>query len=180
MADTTSESNPPAKGISFVGRLMIAAFMGAVVLAECALAYLWIPSADEVMAKAEQRVQEQAEQEAQEEEGTKDKVDVVEVELGRFSITAHRSASGTTLRVDFALVGTVAESDQEEFKELFDRNQYRFRDLVLVEIRNAEIADLTDPGLGLIKRRILEKSNTLFGKKILRSVFFSDYTFLDE
>ncbi len=180
MADGTPETAPAPKGVSFIGRLMIAGFMGAVVLTECVLAYFWLPSSDEVMARAEQQVQEQAAQEEAEELAKEEQEEVLEVELGRFSITAHQPATTTTLRVDFALVGTVLESQQNEFNELFERNKFRFRDLVLVEVRNADIKDLTDPGLGLIKRRILEKSNALFGKNILRSVFFSDYTFLDE
>ena len=43
----------------------------------------------------------------------------------------------------------------------------------------AKLSDLEDAGLGLIKRRILEKSNALFGKPLLRSVVFADYTFVE-
>ncbi len=175
-----SDTPAPTKGTSFIGRLMIAGFMGAVVLTECVLAYFWLPSADQVMAKAEEQVQKEADEKDADKQAAKEQEELLEIELGRFSVTAHQPSTSTTLRVDFALVGTVLESEREEFSELFERNKFRFRDLVLVEIRNAEIADLTDPGLGLIKRRILEKSNALFGKNILRSVFFSDYTFLDE
>lgn len=179
MSEATPQ--PAPKGSSFLGRLMIAGFMAAVVITECVLAYLWIPSADEVMAKAEQQITEQtAKEEAADVAEEDEQAAVVEVELGQFSITSHRPSTSTTLRVDFTLVGTVLESDKEEFDQLLERNKFRFRDMVLVEIRNADLADLTDPGLGLIKRRILEKSNALFGKNILRSVFFSDYTFLDE
>jgi flagellar FliL protein len=99
--------------------------------------------------------------------------------LGTFSTTAHRPNSNATLRVDFHLIGTVQERHQAEFNDLFKRNEHRFRDHVLIEIRNSEVTDLTDPGLGLIKRRILEKSNALFGNPVLRSVVFSEFSFLE-
>ncbi len=55
----------------------------------------------------------------------------------------------------------------------------RFRSQVIEEIRDSEISDLEDAGLGLIKRRFLEKSNALIGKPLLRSVVFADYTFVE-
>ena len=36
-----------------IGRLLIVAFMGAVVMSECLFAYFWLPSADEVAAQVE-------------------------------------------------------------------------------------------------------------------------------
>ncbi len=179
----SDDVQPASQGNSLIHRLAVVGFMGVVVLGESALAYLWLPSADDVLKRTEEEVAARTEKEKGEEEGTDVTAlaeAVVEVELGQFGITAHQPAAGSTLRVDFTLVGTVLEKDQDEFATLLERNRHRFRDMVLVEIRTAEVADLTDPGLGLIKRRILEKSNALFGKPILRSVFFSDYTFLNE
>ena len=43
-----------------------------------------------------------------------------------------------------------------------------------------EPADLADPGLGLIKRRILEKSNALLGKPLLRAVVFSEFSYMEQ
>ena len=179
----SDDVQPASKGPSFINRVAVVGFMGLIVLGESALAYFWIPSAADVLKKTEEKVASQTKEKSADEEDLPANApaeSVVEVELGQFGITAHQPAAGSTLRVDFTLVGTVQEKDRSEFASLLERNRHRFRDMVLVEIRTAEVADLTDPGLGLIKRRILEKSNTLFGKPILRSVFFSDYTFLDE
>ena len=84
------------------------------------------------------------------------------------------------MRVDFHLYGTVLEGDQGELTSLLDRNVHRFRDQVLYEIRNSESSDLADPGLALIKRRILEKSNALFDRQILRSVVFSQFSYIEQ
>lgn len=167
-------------GSSLLGRLLIAAFMGGVVVSECLFAYFWLPSADEVATRVQQvaqKSQNAAEKQADNPEGQK--VLEVEVDLGSFTITNHRLPTETTFRTDFHLYGTVAESDLDEFNAIFARNTNRFRSQVIEEIRESEIERLEDPGLGLIKRRFLEKSNALFGKPLLRSVMFSDYTFVE-
>ena len=105
---------------------------------------------------------------------------VVEVDLGEYSITVSQPNTSTALRVDFHLYGTVLEGDQTELTSLLDRNVHRFRDQVLYEIRNSESSDLADPGLALIKRRILEKSNALFDSPILRSVVFSQFSYIEQ
>ena len=85
-----------------------------------------------------------------------------------------------TLRVNFHLIGTVLEDEQREFEEVLHKSQHRLRDTAIFEIRNSQIEDLTDPGLALLKRRILAKSNDLFGKPLLRSVVFSDFSFIEQ
>ena len=176
----SEENTKTARSGSLAGRLAIAAFMGAVIVAECGFAYLWLPSADDIAARADEmaRTAQQSREDHQENSASEPRP-VVEVDLGTFSTTAHRPNSNATLRVDFHLIGTVEDRDRSEFIGLFKRNEHRFRDNVLVEIRNSELPQLTDPGLGLIKRRILEKSNALFGKPLLRSVVFSEFSFVE-
>jgi hypothetical protein len=165
---------------SLLSRLFIACFMGGVVVAECMFAYFWLPSATEVAAQVEEIAKEAKESSEASQEGDKEKATpAVEVDLGKFTITNHRLPTETTFRTDFHLYGTVGEEEKEEFAELFARNEHRFRDQVIVEIRNCEVSDLEAPGLDLIKRRFLEKSNALLGKPLLRSVIFADYTFVE-
>jgi flagellar FliL protein len=183
-ATTQDQASSTTKvGHPWLGKLMIAGFMGAVVAIECLVAYLLFPSPEEVAALAQQNLEKKlpstlANEDAaiaDDEEG-----EAVEIDLGEYSVTVRQTNSTTVLRVDFHLVGTVLETDGKEIQSLFDRNIHRFRDQVLVEIRNSEPADLADPGLALIKRRILEKSNALFGKPILRSVVFSEFSYFEQ
>lgn len=104
----------------------------------------------------------------------------VEVELGKFNLMVHDPASNITLRVSFLLVGTVPDEESAEFAHLLEKNQHRLRDQVIFEIRNAQLSDLTDPGLGLIKRRILAKSNELLGQPLLQNVVFSEFSFIEQ
>jgi flagellar FliL protein len=84
------------------------------------------------------------------------------------------------LRVDFQLFGTVIDKDKGQLEAAMKRNKHRFRDQIIVEIRNSDSEDLNDSALGLIKRRILEKSNTLLGKPLLRSVVFSQFSYIEQ
>jgi flagellar FliL protein len=182
-ADSAKNSAPGTAG-GMMSKFMIAGFMGGVVAVECLLAYLFIPSAEQVAAMAEQNMQKKLpttlDSESQVPTDGDDSKPAIEVELGDYSITVTQPNSATALRVDFQLVGTVRESDQAEAKSLFDRNIHRFRDMVLSEIRNLEATDLADPTLTLIKRRILEKSNALLGKPVLRSVVFSQFSYIEQ
>jgi len=180
MSNAEPENTPASRPRgSLLSRLFIVSFMGCVVAAECLFAYFWLPSAAEVTAQVEQLANE-AKQAAEEKEANPEEATVptVEVDLGKFSITNHQLPMETTYRTDFHLFGTVSEEEREEFAEFFARNEHRFRDQVIVEIRNCAVSELEAPGLDLIKRRFLEKSNALFGKPVLRSIIFADYTFV--
>lgn len=72
------------------------------------------------------------------------------------------------------------DGDSEDFTHLLEKNQHRLRDQIIFEIRNAQLSDLTDPGLGLIKRRILAKSNDLLGQPLLQNVVFSEFSFIEQ
>lgn len=105
--------------------------------------------------------------------------DTLEVDLGEFSVTVYQPVSNSTLRIDFHLFGTVPGEQGKEFTKLFDETKHRFRDQVLMIVRSAEMTDLTDAGLGLIKRRIQDRGNKLLGKPLLQSVIISDFAFIE-
>ncbi|MGB9689993.1 flagellar basal body-associated FliL family protein [Thermogutta sp.] len=104
----------------------------------------------------------------------------VEVDLGEFSVTSYQPATQTTLRIDFHLWGTVDQSQEKDFQAAWAKANNRVRDQILVIVRSAELTDLTDAGLGLIKRKILEKVNHALGKPYLKSVVFSEFSFLEQ
>jgi flagellar FliL protein len=181
---TKSEAapSPPSGKSGLMGKLMIAGFLGGVVMVECALAYFLIPSAEQVAVLAEQNIQKKlpaALHPEDSDEHGEAKV-AVEIDLGQYSVSVTRPNSPTVLRVDFHLVGTADEKEAKEVESAYDHHVHRFRDMVISEVRNLEMTDFADPGLGLIKRRILEKSNALFGKPILKSVVFPDFSYFEQ
>ena len=178
-----NEAAEPTKSrSSLINKLLIVAFMAGIVGVECAIAYFLIPDAEQVAEIAERKMAARlpkslSDEQAGSEGSTRD---TVEINLGEYSVTVTQPISTTTLRVDFKLVGTLLEEDEEEVTAAFDRQVHRFRDQILFEIRNSEPADLADPGLGLIKRRILEKSTNVFGKPLLKSVVFSQFSYVEQ
>jgi flagellar FliL protein len=104
----------------------------------------------------------------------------VEVDLGQFTVTTHQPAANTTMRIEFRLYGIIAGKDKEEFDKVLKAVNHRFREQVLVTVRAAEGPDLADAGLGLIKRQILEKTNTLLGKRLLRALIVSDFSYMEQ
>jgi flagellar basal body-associated protein FliL len=103
-----------------------------------------------------------------------------EIDMGEYQLTAFQAASSTTLLINFHLFGTIAGEDAGFFEASYETNKHRIRDQVLTTIRSAELADLTDPGLGLIKRQILEKTNRALGKPVLQAIVFSDFVAVEQ
>jgi flagellar basal body-associated protein FliL len=103
-----------------------------------------------------------------------------EVDLGEYSIMATDPASGASLLVDFHIFGTVTFDESGEFDLLFEENRHRMRHQVITIVRSAEMADLTDASLGLIRRQILEKTNQLLGKPLVQEVIFSKFSFIEQ
>lgn len=103
-----------------------------------------------------------------------------EVDLGKFKVSAFDPLTNSTLRIEFHLFGTVPASEGEHFTGLLEERGNRLRDQVIVTARSASMDDLTDPSLGLIKRRILETTNEALGEPILKSVVFADFSVVEQ
>lgn len=184
-ADAAAVAQPPAKsGGAMLGKLVVALFMGAVIVTEVIAFYFLFPDADKVASLAEEKIAKKLATKVvdgdEDESKAKSDKKVVEVDLGDFDITAHHPSSNSTMRISFHLFATVRDDEKAEFESLKSSSVHRLRDKIIFEVRNAEVTDITDPGLGLIKRRILEKSNAVLGKPLLRSVMFSDFAFVEQ
>jgi len=159
--------------------IIVAALVAFVILTECAMAWMLIPSRGDLEKWSSEKAAKEAAAGHEKEHKHEGKPEV-EVDLGKYNVVVHHPASNVTLRVNFHLIGTVETEEHHEFEELLAKNQHRLRDQAIFEIRNCQIDDLTDPGLALLKRRILAKSNDLLGKPLLRSVVFSDFSFVEQ
>ncbi len=176
-------TRPPAKG-SKLGKILVLGLVVVVVAVECVVAYLCIPTTSDSASAASNAARgtpypgspadHKKGKTEPAEEG--DVAANVEVDLKEFSVTIYQPASNATLRVDFHLYGIVAAENKKDFERLFEANQSRFREQVMLVVRSAEMADLTDPSLGLIKRTILEKARHILGKPLLQELVISDYS----
>ncbi|MCC6125569.1 MAG: hypothetical protein IT426_11445 [Pirellulales bacterium] len=190
---TPEAEQPPVKKAKFGKKSAILGVVLAVVAIECGAAYWLLSSAGNAAAQAsepaeakntENKAAEKSEHKTAKHEGKvggeKDPNEQIEVVLGDFSVTTFQPATNATLRIEFKLYGTIGAKDEKEFLAALEENQHRFRDQVLVIVRSAEITDLTDAGLGLVKRKIMEKTNRMIGKPLLQSIIFSDFSFIEQ
>lgn len=105
--------------------------------------------------------------------------DLREVDLGSFNVTRFNPATNTTLAIDFELFATVLAEDLTDFEHHFENSKARIREQVTMTLHGAESGSLTDAGLGLIKRQILEKTNRALGEPLLKEVLFSKFNFVE-
>jgi hypothetical protein len=170
----------PPEGLPMLKPIIVAVIVAAVIMTECVFAYMLIPSRGELEKWSATKAAKDAEAGHAAKEHKAEGKPESEVDLGKYNVVVHHPASNVTLRVNFHLIGTVLTEELHEFEELVAKNQHRLRDQAIFEIRNCQIDDLTDPGLALLKRRILAKSNDLLGKPLLHSVVFSDFSFVEQ
>lgn len=196
----------PAKK-SLARKLVPIGFVITVVAVECVVAYSYLPAvthpdavahaaapeaaapkpaaeekhghAAEKEAEKEKEKGKEKEKAGEKEERNYSKTDLVEVDLGQFTVTSVLPGSTTTLRIAFHLYGTVSGLDQDRFNARLKEAQHRLREQVILAIRGAEMSDLTEPGLGLLKRTILEKTNTTLGEHLLKAIVVSEFSFME-
>lgn len=183
LPDIGDDSPAPRSGRSLMARLAVLLLVVVVVVVECVVAWLCLPSSSETAAMAgvvpkSASAAKKGEEAAKADEGEANPYG--EVDLGEFSVTVYQPAASTTLRIDFKLFGSVPTENVKDFQRLFDESKHRFREQVLMTVRSAEMADLTDAHLGIVKRTILEKAKRIIGKPYLREVIVSDYSFIEQ
>ncbi|MGA2619057.1 MAG: hypothetical protein ABSF26_15725 [Thermoguttaceae bacterium] len=176
-----SPATPASRSIR--ARIVVMLAIVVVVAVECAVVCLCLPKAGETAGVAGVAAKPAAAAKSPEHEAKADESEApadVEVDLGEFSVTSFQPVSNTTLRIDFHLFGSVGVETEKDFRRLLDENKHRFREQVLMTVRSAEMTDLTDASLGLIKRTILDKARRTLGKPMLREVIVSDYSFVEQ
>ena len=73
----------------------------------------------------------------------------------------------------------LAADEQSDFDTQYEKNKVRLREQVIMTLGGADSTDLTDAELGLLKRRILEKTNRALGKPLVQEVLFSKFNFVE-
>ena len=173
--------SPAPSGPGLMGLVKAVVFVGIVVVVEVVAASMLIPSSDDTAQVAQQLISAQQDAEATDASGedVDDGLDIREVSLGTYHVLSFNPVTDTSLTMDFELFGTVLATEEEQFIALYESNKNRVREQVLVTMRSAEVNELTDAGLGLIKRKILEKTNRALGRPLLREIVFPKYSMVE-
>jgi len=170
---------------SLLAKIKVLAFLLLVIGGECMLFFFFMPSQSDLVNAAGRSVGAPAAEDADDNQMSDELADVpndvIEADLGKFSITSYIHLTNTHLRIDFKLVGIVKMDHEAEFGTRLEANQHRIREKVIVTVRSMKMADLLeDPALGLLKRKISISLNRILGKELLQDVIFSDYSVLEQ
>lgn len=185
----SENSNPETatpKLWGLLGILKAVAILSTLVVVQVVAAALIIPSPkdteqlarDLAHAKTGRDIATESTEQTDEYMATRPEEDLTEILIDQFTITRYNVEADKTVNVDFEVFATVLSEDQSEYESLFESNQNRIREQINLSVRSAEPKALTDPGLGLIKRRILERTNRALGKPLVRDVFITRFNFV--
>jgi len=184
-AETPADA-PKAKGRGLFRLIKAVAFVSVIVIVQIVVASMLAPSAkdterlgQELANAAAGKAAEHGHDETDDKHHEGDDHDLHEVELGSFNVTRFNPATRTTLAIDFSLYGTVLAEEAPEFEHRFEKSNARIKEQVTMTLHGVESSDLTDAGLGLIKRQILEKTNRALGRPLLKEVLFSKFNFVE-
>lgn len=166
------------KAVAFVSVIVIVQIVGASMLAPSAQDTARLAK-DIAAASSGQSADTQDEHAKDAKEHGGHNKNLKEVELGTFNITRYNPTTNTTLAIDFELFGTVLAEDAAEFEHHFESSNARIKEQITLTMHSAESGDLTDAGLGLIKRQLLEKTNRALGEPMIKEVLFSKFNFVE-
>jgi flagellar FliL protein len=186
-------TDAPKSGGRGIFRIIKAvAFVSIIVIVQVVVASMLTPSAatTEKLAKdllatsagkggEHEEAEKEGEHGAADEDGEEHGHELEEVKLGAFNVTRFNPGTNTTLAIDFEVYGTVLASEAAEFEHRFEKSQARIREQITLTMHGTEAPDLTDAGLGLIKRQILEKTNRALGQPLLKEILISKFNFVE-
>jgi len=182
VANASSSSEGTASSSGLKGKLLVGAFVSAIVIAETFVFFFLVPSGEEVAALAETRLiaiaQEVDSKKQQEHHDDEEKI--VEFDLGTHPVSFIPPGADHNYRVEFQLFGTLHSKDLERMQALFAERELRFKNRLMLEIRNTSMQELQENQLGLLQRRVLATSTELLGEAILLSVGFANYQVLED
>jgi hypothetical protein len=169
-----------------MGKFLIVGIIAAVILIETGLAFYLIPDSKTVTAQFRENIKKElidefdGDEDLLGEKGNEEDVEIIEKDLGKYDITIHDSKSGTTYAVDCMVVCTIDKDDDKTFVKMYKDNQYRVREQIMIQFREANIEDLAEKQLGLIKKKISKNINNLFDGKMLREVHLPEFNYYQQ
>jgi flagellar FliL protein len=176
-------STAPKRGSGLMSLVKAAAVVSVIVLIAVAAATVVLPSAEDARRMSEELAGAahgvEADGAPADESSPAPLPESKELSLGSYHVVSFNPSTGASMSIDFELFGVVLAEDEAEFAERFVLHEKRLNEQVTIAIRGMESADFTDPGLGLIKRIILEKVNRALGKSLVREAVFSGFSFVE-
>lgn len=175
MATEKPASAPPAAS-GMMGKVIIGAIVSVVILVETVVAFMIMPDASTVRTQAEADLKKAVDEKKEDADipTGADKGPDAELEIGSFSLLLHDAASDTNLQVTCKIFCTVSESDKGDAEKLLANNKNRIRERITIQFRQSDLNDFKESDLGLLKLKILEKTNQILGKNLIKEILITD------
>ncbi len=166
----------------FVKLLVPIGIVSALVVVELVAAAVLLPTAQQTDAVARELAAARAGEDSDTASGPEENFsgeDLREVELGKIPVTRYNPESDTTLNIDIELFAVVLADDVDLMQTRLAANASRVKEQIILTLLSSNTADLSDPGLGLIKRRISDKVNRALGRTLVREVLVTKFNFVE-
>lgn len=139
---------------------------GGLMLAEGIVLYLLLGTGGRTETEGERAMVEEAQANA----------NFMEFDIGEFKIS-NNSVEGSPIRIDCKIFAEVPKEYESNFTEAYDSKKHRVRDAVQAVIRGATYTDVTDPDLGVIKRKLKKAVTDVVGsdKPYVAQIIVSDF-----
>ena len=164
-------------------KYLIVGIIAAVILIETGLAFYFIPDSKQVTAQFREEIKKELVEEFGGSEDllgervNEEDVELIEKDLGAHEIIIRDSKSGAIYAVDCMVACTIKDADGTTFDKMYEANKYRVQEQIMIQFREANIDDLAEKQLGLIKKRISKKIDDLFGGKMIREVHLPEFSY---
>jgi len=159
-----AESKP-----SLLPKIAVSGFISFVVIVETFLFFFMVPNAEDVAALAETRLIDSVEGSISgtDSEDMLDEKKIVTKHIANFYESFVPPGAVDKYSVDFSLSVTIYQKDEQTFEELLAKKSERLKFYLGLEIRSANLDELHENQLGLIRRRILAKTTEIleFGEE---------------
>lgn len=171
----------PKRGM--LGMIAIVAVVLIVIVAECVLAYLFIPDIDEAKILAEARIARLGREDLDEEvtpTALLDAESAVEIDLGDFALSEYDRSSDTLRMIDFHLYCIVKKDDEDRAAPLLEKVTARIKEVVETIVRSSSVDDFDEDGLGVLKRKIRRQMNHLLGAELISDVSIVGFRYMQQ
>lgn len=168
----------------FVKLLIPLGIVCALVVVELVAAALLIPTAGETDSLANEYVAAQRGETttntgAEAESYKSDDEHSLEIDLGNFDVSRYDPKTDKTIDIEIELCAVVPAEQAADFTERLSATSNRVREQVIMILHGADPTEFGDPGLGLIKRQVLEKVNRALSRPLVREVVVTGFNFVE-
>ena len=99
------------------------------------------------------------------------------IDLGSFAIRDYRPMRNETAKLNFSIHLSLSELAPDMVAEQLEHWRHRLRDQVIIAVRKSLAIDFQQPGLDVLRRRILLRLNRVLKKPLIAEALLPEFTY---